>query len=314
MLDLFAKTVASIPQLQDKPKVVVALSGGIDSLALAILANQHFKETITVTIDHALRAESTAEAQQAASIMQSHGIAHHTITRTEDLNDNNTQAAARQYRYSALTAFCHKHGIDNLLTGHHQDDNIETFLLRLLRGSGVDGLSSMPVTTVYNGINIIRPLLNTTKAKLQNFLTQQNITWIEDPTNSTDKYDRNKLRHLLEQMQDAELLNTRITGTIAHMQRASGYLQQQTDQAFVEITTAQGEQLHIQHDSFLQLHDEIALRLLVRIITSMTGQEYKPRFEKLQRLHSTLQGKQAKHQLCGLEWVTNGNDIIVEKQ
>jgi tRNA(Ile)-lysidine synthase len=181
--------------------LAVALSGGSDSMALVLLtaewATQRNAALLTLTVDHRLRPESTAEAAQVAGWMAQRNIPHRILTPWHCHAGNNTPQAARQWRYDALAAACHEAGILHCLLAHHADDQLETVLLHTQRGKTEDGASGMSSVRCYKGIRFLRPLLHCTKTQLQSYLIAQQHAWIEDPTNRNSDYARPRARQAL---------------------------------------------------------------------------------------------------------------------
>src|SRR5579863_9177854 len=144
----FAETLDRLGPFERRPLIAVAVSGGADSMALALLADAWAKarrgRAVALTVDHRLRAESTAEARQVARWLRRHGIAHEILTWTAPRPRSGVQAAARAARYALLEDWCLRAHCLHLLTAHHRRDQVETFWLRLTRGSGLDGLAAMP--------------------------------------------------------------------------------------------------------------------------------------------------------------------------
>ena len=285
-------------------KIACAVSGGIDSLALVYLLSQ-IREVTGLIIDHGLRQESASEAKMTAGILRGLGI-ENVILRKENTIKANLQEEARKLRYELLIGYCCEHEIKYLATAHHAEDNAETFLLRLSRGSGLDGLSAISEISQMDGVTLIRPVLRYTKSELKKVLLENKINWVEDPTNKTDKYKRNKLRQALAQMEDAELVTRRINDAAENLSRVRDYLEIETEKTF--WTCYSGDELDV--DEFEKLHEEIAYRLLVKIILQMSGAEKKPRFEKLKRLKNDIvNGKPCS--LHGLIFVPKERKVII---
>ena len=309
--------VAALSNFQIDGKLAIACSGGVDSMCLTYMAAKNF-DVIALIIDHGLREESKEEAAKTAKILDALGIENQILSedRAADSNissniNSNVQAQARQLRFDLLTSFCKENGIDALATAHHAEDNAETVLLKLSRGSGVDGLTGILPESEMDGVRIIRPLLAFTKSQLQECLLQGGIQWVEDPTNGTDKYKRNKLRHLLAEIEDAELVTSRLNDTAENMRRVRDYLELQTQAALAECFD--GEILDIQN--FGNLHDEIAYRVLVQIVMAKAQPKQRPRFEKIKSLKTALLNGQVRT-LAGLSFrpqdSRDGADIVIK--
>ncbi len=152
------------------PRIAVALSGGPDSMTLTSLARGWVAErsgTLTaLTVDHGLRPESAAEARQIAAWCADADVAHETLVWRGTKPRKGIQAAARDARYGLLSDWCRRNGCTELLVGHTENDQAETFLLRMNRGSGVDGLAAMPLVAYRDGLRLIRPLLTVSRARI----------------------------------------------------------------------------------------------------------------------------------------------------
>lgn len=182
----------------DRGVLLVAVSGGPDSLALLLLAHAVLGERcLAATVDHGLRTESADEAGFVAKVCAERGIAHRTLT--GDLAERaprtaNVSARARALRYRLLESHRLATAADAVATAHHADDQVETLMLRLNRGAGVGGLSGVRVRSQ----RVIRPLLGWRHAALVKIVVDAGITAIDDPSNRDDRYDRARLRKALE--------------------------------------------------------------------------------------------------------------------
>lgn len=167
----------------------VCVSGGGDSLALLLLAKAALLKIVAVTVDHGLRPESRAEAQYVAAICTQLGVAHEIIVlgRREG---GNLSHWARMARYAALREWSERAGVDLLLTAHHADDQLETMLMRLNRGSGVAGLAAVRARQA----DLCRPLLGWRKSTLLALVEASGLVPVDDPTNYDERYDRARLR------------------------------------------------------------------------------------------------------------------------
>lgn len=171
----------------------VAFSGGPDSLALLLLAHHALSGRVrAVCYDHALRPESADETRHAAMVCQMLGIPQMTLTNTQAITGNK-QATARKLRYAAIEAWREASGLDWVMTGHHADDQLETFVMRINRGSGVNGLASIRRR---NG-TVLRPLLDWRRAELGEIVALSGLDAVDDPSNRDNRYDRARLRSVL---------------------------------------------------------------------------------------------------------------------
>lgn len=281
-------------KLPEYPRhLTVAVSGGADSMALALLAHHWATERnialTALTVDHGLRPESSDEAAHVARWMAAQNIAHHILRWTPpEIPTANIQAAAREARYQLIGAWCAEHGVEHLLLGHHLEDQAETFLIRLGRGSGVDGLSAMQPVTPMHHLTLLRPLLSVDRSRLRGMLTHLGQDWLEDPSNQNPIYTRVKLRNLLPVLTEAGLSPQRLADTAARMQRARSFLEESETRAYSETVVSEENQTLIKREPFTKLHAEIGLRVLARVIGNRTGNTYRPRFDELERLYDAI--------------------------
>lgn len=277
-----------------KPHLAVAVSGGADSLALALLADAWARKRggriTALTVDHGLRPEAAAEARQVARWLRVHGIAHRTLRWAAPKTSRaNIQAKARAARYGLLTAWCREHGAADLLVAHHQEDQAETFLLRLARGSGLDGLAAMAAETPRDGVRLLRPLLGVPKAALVAFLRRRKQCWIEDPSNRDIAYARVRMRALLPALAAEGLTAERLAETAARLGQARAALADACTDLLgraVEAHDAGYAMLDVR--AFAVAPREVALRGLARLLVAFGGQDYTPRYDRLRRLADEL--------------------------
>ncbi len=184
------------PRLSGAARVLVAVSGGPDSLALLHLLARWAAHPplIVATVDHGLRPESTDEAKLVAATAQALGLPHHTLHWEGPKPATGLAAAARQVRYALLEALAAREGCTHLMTAHHADDQAETLLMRLAAGSGPAGLAGMRMETMRGALTHVRPLLGVPKAALVAFCTAEGIVTAMDSTNSDPRTGRGRLR------------------------------------------------------------------------------------------------------------------------
>ena len=190
------------------PRLALAVSGGPDSLALMHLAQglHHASglrgRAITVlTVDHALRDGSRAEAETVGRLADGMGLPHAILTWRHGPVDARVQARAREARYSLMAAYCTAHDIPALATAHHLDDCAETFLMRLQRGSGLDGLAAIPEEGAWADLTVLRPLLEMSKARLVATVQAAGLTFAADPSNTDPRFERSRLRGAMETLE-----------------------------------------------------------------------------------------------------------------
>lgn len=198
ILPLFTDTMCRLtggnPAMANGAKIGLAVSGGPDSLALMLLAHAAFPNAIHVaTVDHGLRPEAAAEAAFVAHLCAERGIPHATLKPDAPITGN-LQSAAREARYRLLNAWADANDLRWIATAHHADDQLETLLMRIARGSGISGLSAIRES---NG-RIIRPLLAFGKAELIAVCEDAGVAPCDDPSNANTDFDRVQFRNWLK--------------------------------------------------------------------------------------------------------------------
>ena len=184
-------------QLRGANSFAVAVSGGGDSMALLrMVLEWHGAEGITaLTVDHHLRDNSEAEASEVARWCQDLGVAHHTLTWAHPPLRSGLQAKARVARYDLLSAFCIAHGLPIVLTAHTREDQAETVAMRKLRTKSPKSLASIWPRTQWNTITVVRPLLQESRKHLREYLTSIHQSWLEDPSNTNESFERIRIRN-----------------------------------------------------------------------------------------------------------------------
>ncbi len=273
----------------------VAVSGGADSLALALLADRWARkrglECVTLTVDHGLRPGSRAEAKQVGGWLATRGIEHHVLPWRGEKPQANIQALARQVRYALMAKWCKGRGLKTLMLAHHLDDQAETFVLRLLRGSGVDGLASMAPVSTQAGVTLLRPLLTVPGARLKATCRKFRQDWIEDPSNQNAEFARIGVRRFLEELAPGDRFTERLAATASNMARARSALEWATgDLLRRSIRQYEAGYCLLDASPYAEAPAELGLRALARITRSIGGKTYPPRFAGLIRLHGALVG------------------------
>ena len=196
-----ARIDALMAPLADATATLIAVSGGPDSTALLVMAaewaGRRNARVFAATIDHRLRRESAAEAEGVAALSARLGVPHATLAWTGPKPATRLMERAREARYRLLAAHARSVGADAVTTAHHLDDQAETVLFRLLRGSGVAGLAGIAAATRLGGLTLARPLLAVPKSDLVAFCRARGLSFAEDPSNADPAYARTRLRALM---------------------------------------------------------------------------------------------------------------------
>ncbi len=272
--------------------IAVGVSGGPDSVALAWLlkdwAAAHNKTLHVLTVDHGLRAESAQEALGVqALVSQWPQTIHHTLQWQGDKPETRLLEEARRVRYALMQNYCATNSINCLFLAHHQDDQAETFLLRLAKGSGVDGLAAMQRVQALGAFQLIRPLLSVPKDALIDVCVAHGLTYVCDPTNEKIEYARPRLRAAYSVLAEEGLTTKRLATTAMRMGRARLAFETITAQAMVVCVEQQTERsMAFSLETLRAYPEEIVLRVMQRAIekVSALSHSYPPRLEKVETL------------------------------
>ena len=280
----------------------VAVSGGGDSLALLHLIARWARKSkktapLALVVDHGLRSGSAKEAKGVVRRVKALGL-EATLLRWTDAPRSGIEAAAREARYRLMGAVLRRKKLSTLYVGHTEDDQAETFLLRLARGSGIDGLSAMRGLAPYPhpdfpALAVARPLLGFGRDELRVWLAARGEAWLEDPMNSDPRYDRVKIRRLAPALAAAGLGSGRIALAARHMAAAREALELVTAAVLERAVcpappdSPQGGLL-LDPAALAAAPRDLALRALAALLQRVSGAPYRPRFESLERLHAWI--------------------------
>jgi tRNA(Ile)-lysidine synthase len=309
--------------LKNFRRVVLAVSGGPDSTALLVLAQRwraaqsKAPELLAATVDHRLRKESADEAAAVAHLAKSIGVPHRTLPWTGRKPTGGLQEAAREARYRLLVAHARKLRADAIVTAHTLDDQAETFVMRLARGSGVSGLGGMRVRAQRDGIVLLRPLLVMPKTRLIATLHEAEIAYADDPSNTDPRFFRPRLRALGPALQQEGLVAERLALAATRLGRADTALEAATDEAETKFKMSQRGAAELDAGRYFRLADEIGLRLLARAITRH-GDEGPAELGKLEALHAALKsahtaGQPVKRTLAGAAVMLAGKHLRISR-
>jgi len=281
-------------ELVSNHKIAVAVSGGADSMALLLLANDFAKQTnceiTAITINHKLRVEAVDEAKQVAVWCAKQNIEHHIINWNFSQKPTSAiQETARNARYQLLTDFCKKNAVKNLLVAHHGDDQIETFFFRLARGSGLLGLAGMSAKARIYGVNLLRPLLLAPKKRLVATLQEKNQPWIEDPSNQNTDYTRVRIRQHLQIFLSNDKNRARTMQLIEKFGKFRMVMEKQ-----IANELAKNVEISNENSAVLDMCEKISEPAISHLVKILSGKEHSPRTEKMQRFYPKLYEKSEK--------------------
>ncbi|WP_274962872.1 MULTISPECIES: tRNA lysidine(34) synthetase TilS [Thioclava] len=292
----------------DAPRRVgVAVSGGSDSMAVLVLLAAHF-EVAAVTVDHGLRPEAAEEAAFVGRFCADRGIAH-TVLRWDGASaEGNLMDAARRARLRLIGAWARENGIAHVALGHTANDQAETFLMRLAREAGLEGLSGMRPRFEAEGVTWHRPFLGQTRESLRDHLRAEGIGWIDDPSNANDRFDRVKARQALGALAPLGVDAQAITGVTANLSAANAALNRLLSAEVARHVSEPSGDLLIDAAGFTAMDPELQRRLIVAALRWVSGAEYAPRAAKVQGLLSEI-AQPGDRTLHGCR-ITSGKDAI----
>ena len=280
--------------LKVKEDLAVAVSGGPDSLALAYLAQCYsLKNKLKIKffmIDHKIRKESSLEAKKVRAILKLMGIECKVLPWNGKKPKKNISATARNKRYSLLVKECNKNNIKNLLLGHHLDDLFENFFIRILRGSGLNGLVSLDRKTQNRKINLIRPLLSFDKKDLIYISNYIFGSYVKDLSNEDDKFKRVKIRNLLKQLESEGLDRNKFLLTIKNLKFSNETIKFYTRKNLEEnISFLEKKKLVVLKENFFNNSKEVIFRSFTEIIKLVGKQYYPSRGRKVDKVIQSIQ-------------------------
>ncbi|THH37492.1 tRNA lysidine(34) synthetase TilS [Aliishimia ponticola] len=295
--------------------IALAVSGGGDSMAMLALAQNWAHRWgvafSVVTVDHGLRPESADEARMVGAFCAQIERPHTVLEWRWD-GTGNLQDAARRARLDLIDGW--RGPIQTVLMAHTSDDVAETFLLRLARGSGVEGLSAMaPMRRAPQGFHILRPCLGMSRAELRHYARVLQVPWADDPSNEDAKYDRSRARALLDRLDVLGLSRDDILATAGRMRRAAVALNARMMSVAEEVVTERAGALLLDRTGFDRVERDTQLRLLAAACMWVSGAEYRPRASGLEGLLDRLTSGGA-GTLIGAQIESRANDYVVFRE
>jgi tRNA(Ile)-lysidine synthase len=265
---------ALLATLEAVALALIAVSGGPDSTALLLMAAEWAARRGTTriaaaTVDHGLRPESAAEAASVARHCKRLGVPHRTLVWAGAKPSTRVQERAREARYRLLADHARAIGAGTIVTAHHADDQAETVLFRLMRGSGVAGLSGMAPMSERDGVALARPLLGVAKSALIAFAHARGADFVEDPSNADPRYARPRLRSLIAGLNAEGLDSEGLARLARRAAEADEALERMTDEAEARL----GADGPIDAGALFAAPIAIVQRILVRRIAAAGGRD-----------------------------------------
>ena len=296
--DDFATFMAPFAPFERRPHLAVAVSGGGDSMALLLLADDWARaqggRVTALTVDHGLRVEAAAEAAQVARWCTARWIEHATLTLTRvgPVPASGVQAMARAARYRLLEEWCRTNDVLHLSLAHQRDDQAETVAIRDAAGSGIDGLAGMASVVERGAVRLLRPLLGVSRATLREFLDARGQSWIDDPSNRYRAFTRVRLRDDIGVAQPASTL-AHLGGTGARLGRLRATCETDDAQGLARwLTLHPAGFAWLDPEAFARTDalrtDALGIKAFGTILATVSGSAYPPRRERIERLHAEL--------------------------
>ena len=295
---VFFKVMDTLGPYEKNPHLAVAVSGGSDSLCLAILAqewanNRGGKITVLI-VDHGLRKNSGKECKETQNILKKRKIFSHCFKwKLSKIPKKGVQEKAREFRYNIFEDWCFKKNIVHLLVAHHFEDQKETFLMRLNNNSNIYGLACMPKILFKKKIRILRPLLDLKKKEIIKYLKEKKVNWIEDPTNVSSKYSRNRLRKILPKLEKKGLTDNKLKKILKRAQKERKKIENKLADwlnKYVDINSL-GYAL-INFSSLKLLNKDDFIFIFSRILNMISGSFYVPKSKYVYNFYKKIKSNE----------------------
>lgn len=312
---------ALLESLNFHPHVAIAVSGGSDSTALMWLVarwvktHAHPPRITVLTVDHGLRPEAAGEAVKVAGWARALSLDSEVLTWTGARPISGLQAKAREMRYGLMRDWCLAHGASLLVTAHTREDQAETFLMRLARGSGIRGLSGMRAGE-RGPLLLERPLLETSRAELKATLAAAGHPWIEDPSNEDERFERVRLRKAMPLLAELGLTPEAVARSAARLERALHPITELGRDFMARHVELRPEGFAmVALAPFRKLDDEVAIQLLERLLERLGGGDEPPRLMAVEALHHRLrQGGNEARTLAGCRIAQRRSHLLIGRE
>jgi tRNA(Ile)-lysidine synthase len=319
----FEAIMRGFAPFENAPRIAVAVSGGPDSMALALLLAEWAKarrgKVVALTVDHGLRRESHAEAKQVGRWLGKSGIEHAILHWPAGKPAANIQSLARAARYRLLEEWSREQGILHCALGHQLEDQAETFVLRLARGSGLDGLAGMPTIRESAGLRWIRPLLAIPRARIFPTLLARSQDFARDPSNRNRRFARVRVRDASTALAEAGITVARIALAVRNLARARRALEADVAGCLAESVSLFPEgYARLDLERYMRAAQEVQLRVLARLLGAVGGGGVTPRLERLSALHNWLCGRKhaatAGRTLARCRIMVSGTQVLLVRE
>ena len=319
--DEFARLIEPLGPFEPRPSIAAGVSGGPDSLALALLAAAWAARrggfVTALIVDHALAEGSTAAAERTVEWLAARGIAGVILPWRGLRPKTGVQAAARAARYRLLGEWCAANGVLHLLVAHQREDQAETVLLRLVAGSGLDGLAAMPPIQETAWGRVLRPLLGVERSHLQATLERRGQGWIEDPANSDPVFARARLRRSAAVLAREGMTPSRLAATAERIGEAREVLEGETASLLARsVSVFPAGYARVDREALAAAPLDLSRRAVERVLGCIGGRRYAPRRARLSPLLDALRGGDmaAPRTLGGCILSPSGDAVLIARE
>lgn len=266
-----------------------------------------------VTVDHALRAESAAEAAWVGQLCAGLGVPHHVLVWRHGAVAGNLMDEARRARYGLMADWAQGLNISHIVLGHTADDQAETFLMGLSRRAGIDGLIGMQKGWNQGNVRFLRPFLQVEREALRAYLVRQGVAWLDDPSNENDRFTRVKARRILTALKPLGITLDTLTGVIGNLAQAQGAVLAAARDATARICTTQAGEVFFEEREWQKTGAEEQRRVLIAALGWISGATYAPRGSGVDRVLKAIeQGRHTTLAGCRIRIAGNGFHVVRE--
>tara|TARA_B110000438_G_scaffold48872_1_gene49278 strand:+ start:229 stop:1248 length:1020 start_codon:yes stop_codon:yes gene_type:complete len=303
----------------NKKSYTVAVSGGPDSLALVALTKVYsYTKKVKfkyVLVDHNIRKNSAQEAKQVKNLLEKNKINLNIILNKKKIISN-IQGQARNTRYEILSKYCKKNKINTLLTAHNLEDQVETFFIRLSRGSGLRGLSAMdPLSKINNKLSLYRPLLDIKKIFLIKISKIYFGKYFKDPSNINLKYLRTKIRSLKKPLENSGIEYDQIIKSINNLALSKATLDGYFRKIFKDVIKTNKNEILVNFKKFKELNKEVKIAVVNESIKRLKNNYYNPRSKKVDNLIKNIEKSNFKKStLGGCIFIIKKGDLCLKNE
>lgn len=313
--------LASLRRLYPATTYALAVSGGPDSTALLALASKAMRlknapHFIVLTVDHNLRAGSAAEAKSVAKLCKRLGLRQQTLTWSGAKPTTAIQNAARDIRYGLMEAYCSQHGVEALVLAHHREDQAETLLMRMARGSGLTGLSAMSPVQKHRSINLLRPLLHVSKENLQALCHKAGLEFVLDPSNSDDRHERVRLRAAQNGLDRIGLTSEKLSLTIDKLAQVDDDLELLASRFLSEHSVFDTFGVfRVDREAFCYLPITLQERVVLRAIKKISRPDFPPRRDSMAGVLKVLNSRETTARtLMGVLFHFRKSEVLIGRE